>query len=86
MKFFHSLTLAKVAPYVGAWIETQTNLRSRNVVNVAPYVGAWIETIAKLFLRLARLVAPYVGAWIETGGIATLGSKLFGRTLCGCVD
>ena len=34
----------KVAPYVGAWIETI----SRHVLNVlhrvAPYVGAWIET------------------------------------------
>ena len=35
----------EVAPYVGAWIETD---REFDIVNsdeeVAPYVGAWIET------------------------------------------
>ena len=34
----------KVAPYVGAWIETSANLSCRILTNVAPYVGAWIET------------------------------------------
>ena len=34
----------KVAPYVGAWIETTVVPLCRGVGNVAPYVGAWIET------------------------------------------
>ena len=56
----------RVAPYVGAWIETD----GRSVVvygsGVAPYVGAWIETIMVLYSRWRPDVAPYVGAWIET--------------------
>ena len=33
-----------VAPYVGAWIETQNLLLNAQIENVAPYVSAWIET------------------------------------------
>ena len=33
-----------VAPYVGAWIETQRRSRATLYDTVAPYVGAWIET------------------------------------------
>ena len=36
--------LLRVAPYVGAWIETFLFLCVHFVVSVAPYVGAWIET------------------------------------------
>ena len=36
--------LTLVAPYVGAWIETNRFVVSFNVGYVAPYVGAWIET------------------------------------------
>ena len=35
----------RVAPYVGAWIETMPPTRTLAVPPVAPYVGAWIETI-----------------------------------------
>ena len=34
----------RVAPYVGAWIETAQTSASRTPLSVAPYVGAWIET------------------------------------------
>ena len=34
----------KVAPYVGAWIETYKSVSSGHSIIVAPYVGAWIET------------------------------------------
>ena len=34
-----------VAPYVGAWIETNDKGYLISKDNVAPYVGAWIETI-----------------------------------------
>ena len=33
-----------VAPYVGAWIETNVNPKLEATCVVAPYVGAWIET------------------------------------------
>ena len=33
-----------VAPYVGAWIETQYHYQKKLAKLVAPYVGAWIET------------------------------------------
>ena len=33
-----------VAPYVGAWIETQSENDMGQNSPVAPYVGAWIET------------------------------------------
>ncbi len=35
----------RVAPYVGAWIETSDVTYRQNEVKVAPYVGAWIETL-----------------------------------------
>ena len=35
-----------VAPHVGAWIETSTNIRYFASDTVAPHVGAWIETKA----------------------------------------
>ncbi len=34
-----------VAPYVGAWIETDETSRQPRQRTVAPYVGAWIETL-----------------------------------------
>ena len=34
----------KVAPYMGAWIETKTERTADGRVRVAPYMGAWIET------------------------------------------
>ena len=36
-----------VAPYVGAWIETEMKKKTFYPNPVAPYVGAWIETIIK---------------------------------------
>ena len=36
----------KVAPYVGAWIETMLSRSMSRPYRVAPYVGAWIETTA----------------------------------------
>ena len=35
-----------VAPYVGAWIETEASCAREKVRRVAPYVGAWIETLS----------------------------------------
>ena len=35
-----------VAPYVGAWIETNYRYAIALHFQVAPYVGAWIETLS----------------------------------------
>ena len=56
----------RVAPYVGAWIETTMLRMLSDEYIVAPYVGAWIETVEDLALLKKLKVAPYVGAWIET--------------------
>jgi len=37
----------KVAPRVGAWIETPSEKSGNSHIAVAPRVGAWIETISK---------------------------------------
>ena len=34
----------RVAPYAGAWIETEEKRGNKGLVKVAPYAGAWIET------------------------------------------
>ena len=57
---------AHVAPYVGAWIETDGIYTVHRSAEVAPYVGAWIETDGIYTVHRSAEVAPYVGAWIET--------------------
>ena len=56
----------RVAPRVGAWIETKPP--TEEVINryVAPRVGAWIETLGNAKELGVEGVAPRVGAWIET--------------------
>ena len=44
----------EVAPYVGAWIETQRRSASSCAALVAPYVGAWIETL-RSFVAWVRM-------------------------------
>ena len=54
-----------VVPYVGTWIEIDTENPKSWMYAVVPYVGTWIE-IARYsaFSHPARVV-PYVGTWIE---------------------
>ena len=56
----------RVAPRVGAWIETYAPLTDSIRLGVAPRVGAWIETEKKMWASIDVMVAPRVGAWIET--------------------
>ena len=79
------VTRNKVAPYVGAWIETVTGTKRATVWRVAPYVGAWIETCYLHISATSKAVAPYVGAWIETEEMVD-STGILGRTLRGCVD
>ena len=58
--------LNKVAPLVGAWIETYIFDTETGETYVAPLVGAWIETGDRSGRPSKYLVAPLVGAWIET--------------------
>ena len=56
----------RVAPPVGAWIETLFYWFAQQFLIVAPPVGAWIETGTAPTLNSCSPVAPPVGAWIET--------------------
>ena len=38
------VTCGRVAPHVGAWIETNKTSFFKKTLYVAPHVGAWIET------------------------------------------
>ena len=77
----------RVAPRVGAWIETLEGLGNSSVSSVAPRVGAWIETFAPPLDVLSNSVAPRVGAWIETKNDLFLNCNAkLSRTPCGCVD
>ena len=51
-----------VAPYVGAWIETDIVGLHRIKNKVAPYVGAWIET---LLSGKASLVGASHPTWVR---------------------
>ena len=75
-----------VAPYMGAWIETDLKGRDLNCNLVAPYMGAWIETVAVAVGLCCRAVAPYMGAWIETNLDIEHVHGYIRRTLYGCVD
>ena len=76
----------KVAPRVGAWIETTGHGGVRLGDEVAPRVGAWIETTGHGGVRLGDEVAPRVGAWIETIMRLLEEVNTTSRTPCGCVD
>ena len=52
-----------VAPYVGAWIETNHFAFVPNEHWVAPYVGAWIETC--LFVGTACLLVESHPTWVR---------------------
>ena len=79
------LTGLQVAPYVGAWIETEYRLNSDEEWKVAPYVGAWIETSAAV--RGIRYAWSHP-TWVR-GLKHSAQSPLqtgHSRTLRGCVD
>ena len=60
------MTEAKVAPYVGAWIETGEAPRARAVLSSHPTWVRGLKPAYLYFLYICSKVAPYVGAWIET--------------------
>ena len=57
--WLYSCYCERVAPHVGAWIETAKAVRASWVnTGVAPHVGAWIETIEKLLSLIGRVSRP----------------------------
>ncbi len=62
----------KVAPHVGAWIETGIAKSKSHSRDVAPHVGAWIETFFVETCRTYKQVAPNVGACVSLNTILTL--------------
>ena len=62
----------KVAPHVGAWIETGIAKSKSHSRDVAPHVGAWIETFFVETCRTYKQVAPHVGAYVSLNTILTL--------------
>ena len=59
-----------VAPYVGAWIETDIGFRAIWESTSHP---TWVRGLkhSSRSIELLRHVAPYVGAWIETNDLLT---------------
>ena len=57
-----ALLQKQVAPYVGAWIETDSFGFVPRYTGVAPYVGAWIETcvLARANSALSRTLCGCV--------------------------
>ena len=74
-----------VAPYVGAWIETEKTAADRAQYDVAPYVGAWIETQNRVFPLLPLLSHP---TWVRGLKQTVFDVRVsnWRRTLRGCVD
>ena len=58
--------MTTVAPFTGAWIETDKTRKNLRWVEVAPFTGAWIETEPLPSGTSLGCVAPFTGAWIET--------------------
>ena len=74
-----------VAPYVGAWIETTFGSARFVFHKVAPYVGAWIET--RLSSEHVKEILSHP-MWVRGLKLEkkVRYTKVYGRTLCGCVD
>ncbi len=75
-----------VAPYVGAWIETERKKGSERSKWSHPTWVRGLKLKAIDFQPVDIYVAPYVGAWIETPATDILTNNQNSRTLCGCVD
>ena len=75
----------KVAPYVGAWIETECETDKAGYLVSHP---TWVRGLKHPLSDGKRKdagVAPYVGAWIEThNSLRCIEHR--SRTLRGCVD
>ena len=78
-----SVTIMRVRPRAGAWIETHRSRRIRPDLGVRPRAGAWIETRLATDSEYWVCVRPRAGAWIETLRIAKQDSGLLARPRAG---
>ena len=78
--------LNRVAPRVGAWIETLL-IKILLLWTIKSH-PVWVRGLKQSFsnLLLPPHVAPRVGAWIETKAATDINADVVGRTPCGCVD
>ena len=51
----------RVAPFMGAWIETVRGVKTIVTTLVAPFMGAWIETQANKLMR--QLLTKSLPLW-----------------------
>ena len=79
------MTLLRVTPHVGVWIETLNTDKQQLENMVTPHVGVWIETMPLKLKSLVIIVTPHVGVWIETVDYSGIAQGL-GHTSCRCVD
>ena len=78
--------LSRVAPRVGAWIETKVLQLMKEDGRSHP---VWVRGLKRTLARkvdVLNAVAPRVGAWIETTVSPSAILPTTGRTPCGCVD
>ena len=61
-RYARALILARVAPRVGAWIETSCIASILPFSSVAPRVGAWIETRKRIYCAKPRTSHP---VWVR---------------------
>ena len=66
MKYILEIT-DKVAPRVGAWIETVNRIGKTPKKQVAPRVGAWIETLSRPEDRLCSMSRPVWARGLKHG-------------------
>ena len=73
MTVLRSFFSDSVAPYVGAWIETDSHYVAKLLQNVAPYVGAWIET-----QRVEKSCASYMShpTWVRGLKLSSLSIRM----------
>ena len=74
-----------VAPYMGAWIETQIYAAVNGTVDVAPYMGAWIETPMASHTKPKARSLPTWGRGLKRVGVDRLPDAVR-RSLHGGVD
>ena len=77
---------ARVTPFVGVWIETNSLPQLSHFTKVTPFVGVWIETRQNQLPIVKHRVTPFVGVWIETTFYTYILNTPLCHTLRGCVD
>ena len=77
-----------VAPHAGAWIETLTKRRTRQMQRMSrPTRARGLKHVVRKGGEIAQHVAPHAGAWIETGMPAAPRARILsGRAPRGRVD